>query len=148
MNNPASEAPLFELDPQLESDTFPVGRTSLNRIVLMNDSRFPWLILVPERPDITEPFELTDEDQRTLMQESMIVGKSLKAFFNAHKLNIAALGNQVSQLHIHHIARFRTDAAWPRPVWGAGVAERYEAEALRKRVALLREALSNELDLE
>jgi diadenosine tetraphosphate (Ap4A) HIT family hydrolase len=139
---------VFELDPQLEADTFPVGITSLNRIVLMNDSRFPWLILVPERPDIREPFELTDEDQRTLMQESMITGKSLKALFNAHKLNIAALGNQVSQLHIHHIARFRTDAAWPRPVWGAGAAEPYEAEALRERVALLREVLSNELDLE
>jgi diadenosine tetraphosphate (Ap4A) HIT family hydrolase len=139
---------VFELDPQLEADTFPVGITSLNRILLMNDSRFPWLILVPERPDIREPFELTDEDQRTLMQESMITGKSLKALFNAHKLNIAALGNQVSQLHIHHIARFRTDAAWPRPVWGAGAAEPYEAEALRERVALLREVLSNELDLE
>lgn len=139
---------MFELDPQLEADTFPVAITSLNRILLMNDSRFPWLILVPERPDITEPFELTDEDQRTLMQESMIVGKSLKALFNAHKLNIAALGNQVSQLHIHHIARFRTDAAWPRPVWGVGAAEPYEAEALRERVALLREVLSNELDLE
>jgi diadenosine tetraphosphate (Ap4A) HIT family hydrolase len=139
---------VFELDPQLEADTFPVGITSLNRIVLMNDSRFPWLILVPERPDIREPFELTDEDQRTLMQESMITGKSLKALFNAHKLNIAALGNQVSQLHIHHIARFRTDAAWPRPVWGVGAAEPYEAEALRERVALLREVLSNELDLE
>lgn len=139
---------MFELDPQLEADTFPVAITSLNRIVLMNDSRFPWLILVPERPDITEPFELKAEDQRTLMQESMIVGKSLKALFNAHKLNIAALGNQVSQLHIHHIARFRTDAAWPRPVWGVGAAEPYEAEALRERVALLREVLSNELDLE
>ncbi|MGA0335173.1 MAG: HIT domain-containing protein [Luminiphilus sp.] len=139
---------MFELDPQLEADTFPVGITSLNRILLMNDSRFPWLILVPERPDIREPFELTDEDQRTLMQESMITGKSLKALFNAHKLNIAALGNQVSQLHIHHIARFRTDAAWPRPVWGVGAAEPYEAEALRERVALLREVLSNELDLE
>jgi diadenosine tetraphosphate (Ap4A) HIT family hydrolase len=139
---------VFELDPQLEADTFPVGITSLNRILLMNDSRFPWLILVPERPDIREPFELTDEDQRTLMQESMITGKSLKALFNAHKLNIAALGNQVSQLHIHHIARFRTDAAWPRPVWGVGAAEPYEAEALRERVALLREVLSNALDLE
>ena len=139
---------MFELDPQLEADTFPVGITSLNRILLMNDSRFPWLILVPERPDIRVPFELTDEDQRTLMQESMITGKSLKALFNAHKLNIAALGNQVSQLHIHHIARFRTDAAWPRPVWGVGAAEPYEAEALRERVALLREVLSNELDLE
>lgn len=139
---------MFELDPQLEADTFPVGITSLNRILLMNDSRFPWLILVPERPDIREPFELTDEDQRTLTQESMITGKSLKALFNAHKLNIAALGNQVSQLHIHHIARFRTDAAWPRPVWGVGAAEPYEAEALRERVALLREVLSNELDLE
>ena len=139
---------MFELDPQLEAGTFPVGITSLNRILLMNDRRFPWLILVPERPDIREPFELTDEDQRTLMQESMITGKSLKALFNAHKLNIAALGNQVSQLHIHHIARFRTDAAWPRPVWGVGAAEPYEAEALRERVALLREVLSNELDLE
>lgn len=139
---------MFELDPQLEADTALIGRTALNRILLMNDSRFPWLVLVPKRSGVTEPFELTDEDQRTLMQESMIVGKSLKVLFNAHKLNIAALGNQVSQLHIHHIARFQTDAAWPRPVWGVGVAEPYDAEALYERIFSLQKALSKELDLE
>jgi len=129
---------MFELDPQLEADTALIGRTALNRMLLMNDSRFPWLVLVPKRSGVTEPFELTDEDQRTLMQESMIVGKSLKVLFNAHKLNIAALGNQVSQLH----------AAWPRPVWGVGVAEPYDAEALYERIFSLQKALSKELDLE
>jgi diadenosine tetraphosphate (Ap4A) HIT family hydrolase len=72
----------------------------------------------------------------------------MKSFFNAQKLNIAALGNQVSQLHIHHIARFRADAAWPHPVWGAGVAEPYERDALRKRLFSLQEALSQQLIFE
>jgi diadenosine tetraphosphate (Ap4A) HIT family hydrolase len=139
---------MFELNPQLEADTALIGSTSLNRILLMNDSRFPWVILVPERSGIVEPFDLTDQDQRTLWQESMVVGKSLKAFFTAHKLNIAALGNQVSQLHIHHIARFRTDVAWPRPVWGIGAAKPYESEALRERVCCLRRVLSDHLSIE
>jgi diadenosine tetraphosphate (Ap4A) HIT family hydrolase len=139
---------MFELDPQLEADTFFIGKTPLNRILLMNDSRFPWLILVPQRPGITEPFDLPEEEQRALWQESMILGKVMKGFFNAQKLNVAALGNQVSQLHIHHVARFQADAAWPRPVWGVGVAEPYDSDALRERVSSLRDALSHQLGLE
>jgi len=138
---------MFKLDPQLEADTFLVGMTPLSRILLMNDCRYPWLILVPERPDITEPFELNEGDQRTLWQESMTLGKLMKTIFEAQKLNIAALGNQVAQLHVHHIARFRTDVAWPRPVWGVGAAEPYAPDAALERVSSLREALSQQFAL-
>lgn len=138
---------MFKLDPQLEADTFLVGMTPLSRILLMNDCRYPWLILVPERPDITEPFELNEGDQRTLWQESMALGKLMKTVFEAQKLNIAALGNQVAQLHVHHIARFRTDVAWPRPVWGVGAAEPYAPDAALERVSSLREALSQQFAL-
>ena len=138
---------MFKLDPQLEADTFLVGMTPLSRILLMNDCRYPWLILVPERPDITEPFELNEGDQRTLWQESMTLGKLMKMVFEAQKLNIAALGNQVAQLHVHHIARFRTDVAWPRPVWGVGAAEPYTPDAALERVSSLREALSQQFAL-
>ena len=138
---------MFKLDPQLEADTFLVGMTPLSRILLMNDCRYPWLILVPERPDITEPFELNEGDQRTLWQESMTLGKLMKTVFEAQKLNIAALGNQVAQLHVHHIARFRTDVAWPRPGWGVGAAEPYTPDAALGRVSSLREALSQQFAL-
>lgn len=138
---------MFKLDPQLEADTFLIGMTPLSRILLMNDCRYPWLILVPERPDITEPFELNEGDQRTLWQESMTLGKLMKTIFEAQKLNIAALGNQVAQLHVHHIARFRTDVAWPRPVWGVGAAEPYAPDAALERVSSLREALSQHFAL-
>jgi diadenosine tetraphosphate (Ap4A) HIT family hydrolase len=138
---------MFELDPQLEADTFLIGKTPLSRILLMNDCRYPWLILVPERPDITEPFDLNEEDQRTLWQESMTLGKLMKTVFEAQKLNIAALGNQVAQLHVHHIARFRTDVAWPRPVWGVGAAEPYTPDAALERVSSMREALSQQFAL-
>lgn len=138
---------MFKLDPQLEADTFLVGMTPLSHILLMNDCRYPWLILVPERPDITEPFELNEGDQRTLWQESMALGKLMKTVFEAQKLNIAALGNQVAQLHVHHIARFRTDVAWPRPVWGVGAAEPYAPDAALERVSSLREALSQQFAL-
>lgn len=139
---------MFELDPRLEADTFLIGKTPLNRILLMNDCRYPWFILVPERPDITEPFDLNEEDQRTLWQESMTLGKVIRTVFEAQKLNIAALGNQVSQLHIHHVARSSADAAWPRPVWGVGVAEPYETTAARERIAAIQEAVSHHLTLE
>ena len=124
-----------------------VGETPLSQVLLMNDARYPWLILVPERPDITEPFELNEGDQRTLWQESMTLGKLMKTIFEAQKLNIAALGNQVAQLHVHHIARFRTDVAWPRPVWGVGAAEPYAPDAALERVSSLREALSQQFAL-
>ena len=131
MSNP------FELDPRLAADTILVGETSLSQVLLMNDARYLWLILVPRRSDVTEPFELSEADQVQLWRESMRLGEAMKAHFAAYKLNIAALGNQVAQLHVHHIARFHTDDAWPGPVWGVGSAVPYSEAA--------RDALMNEL---
>ena len=127
----------FALDPRLAADTFVVGETPLSQVLLMNDARYPWLILVPWRCDITEPFELSEADQAQLWRESMRLGEAMKAHFAANKLNIAALGNQVAQLHVHHIARFHADDAWPGPVWGVGSAVPYSEAA--------RNALMNEL---
>ena len=87
----------FELDPRLAADTLLVDETPLSRVLLMNDARYPWLILVPRRSDVTEPFELSEVDQARLWQESMRLGEAMKAHYAADKLNIAALGNQVSQ---------------------------------------------------
>ena len=141
MSNP------FELDPRLVADTFLVGETPLSQVLLMNDARYPWLILVPRRNDITEPFELGEADQVQLWQESMRLGEAMKAHFAADKLNIAALGNQVAQLHVHHIARFHTDDAWPGPVWGIGSAVPYRDTALDALVGKLRSLLQQPLSL-
>ena len=138
---------MFELDGRLAADTFVLGSTSLSRVLLMNDARFPWLILVPERADVSEPFELSDADQAQLWQESMRLGEAMKAHFAADKLNIAALGNQVAQLHVHHIARFHTDDAWPGPVWGVGSAVPYSGTALDTLVRELRSLLQQPLAL-
>ena len=127
----------FALDPRLAANTFVVGETPLSQLLLMNDLRYPWLILVPWRCDVTEPFELSEPDQAQLWRESMRLGEAMKAHFAADKLNIAALGNHVLQLHVHHIARFHADDAWPGSVWGVGNAVPYSDAAL--------EALMNEL---
>ena len=137
----------FELDPRLAADTVLVGETPLNQVLLMRDARYPWLILVPRRSDVTEPFELSEADQAQLWQESMRLGEAMKAHFAADKLNIAALGNQVAQLHVHHIARFHTDDAWPGPVWGVGSAVPYSGTALDTLVRELRSLLQQPLAL-
>ena len=137
----------FELDPRLAADTFLVGETPLSQVLLMNDARYPWLILVPRRSDVTEPFELSEADQAQLWQESMRLGEVMKARFAADKLNIAALGNQVAQLHVHHIARFHVDAAWPGPVWGVGSVVPYSAAARDALMDELRSLLREPLDL-
>ena len=137
----------FELDPRLAADTFLVGETPLNQVLLMNDARYPWLILVPQRSDITEPFELSEADQAKLWQESMRLGQAMQAHFAADKINIAALGNQVAQLHVHHIARFHADDAWPGPVWGVGSAVPYSDAALDVLIGELRRVLQQPLGL-
>ena len=137
----------FELDPRLAADTFLVGETPLSQVLLMNDARYPWLILVPRRSDVTEPFELSEADQAQLWQESMRLGEALKAHFAADKINIAALGNQVAQLHVHHIARFHTDDSWPGPVWGVGSAVPYSDAARDALIGELRSLLREPLDL-
>ena len=131
----------FTLDSRLAADTIPLCHWPLSQVLLMDDRRFPWVILVPMREGITELFELSPKDQQQFIIESMTLGRCLKDHYQAHKMNIAALGNQVAQLHIHHIARFTDDTAWPGPVWNSGATERYEPSELGKQTAALRALL-------
>lgn len=131
----------FALHPQLAADTFEIGRLELSRVLLMNDARFPWLILVPERSDLTELVDLRPGELHRLSDEIRRASLGLRELFRPDKLNVAALGNMVPQLHVHVIARFRTDAAWPRPVWGGPPAPPYPAAAAVKRINDLRAAL-------
>ena len=110
---------MIELHPQLKKDCIQLGEFTLCSLLLLNDANYPWFILLPNRAGITEMHHLSEIDQQQLMTESMFFSQCLEQVFQADKLNIAALGNVVPQLHIHHIARFTTDACWPAPVWGA-----------------------------
>ncbi len=126
----------FTLHPQLEKDTIPVGELPLCRVLLMNNRHFPWLILVPKREGLRELFELSPEDYAIAMTEIRQISEKLHALYKADKMNVAALGNVVAQLHIHIIARFKTDAAWPNPVWGAAAAPYDKSEAKNSIAAL------------
>ncbi|MCQ3031307.1 HIT domain-containing protein [Pseudomonas syringae] len=119
---------MFALDSRLQEDTLLIGDFPLCRLLLSNDSNYPWFILVPRRPDITEVFQLDARDQLQLWQETTLLSEQLKVLFNADKLNVAALGNVVSQLHMHVIVRRRSDIAWPAPVWGKHPATPYTAQ--------------------
>jgi diadenosine tetraphosphate (Ap4A) HIT family hydrolase len=121
---------MFVLDSRLEQDTFTVGDFPLCRLLLSNDSNYPWFILVPRRADIAEVFELTEADQLQLWKETCALSSLLSGEFKADKLNVAALGNVVSQLHMHVIVRYRADAAWPAPVWGKHAAKPYTSEQI------------------
>lgn len=125
----------FSLDPALKADTIPVADLGLCRLLLMNDNRFPWLILVPQRAGTVEIHDLSPLDQTMLTFEMVTVSEHLKALTGCHKVNVAALGNQVRQLHMHVIARDTGDAAWPNPVWGSGPAVPYEPEAAEAFIA-------------
>ena len=128
---------MFALDPRLQQDTLPIGDFPLSRLLLSNDSNYPWFILVPRREDISEIFQLDVVDQQQLWQETTTLAELLKDSFDADKLNVGALGNVVSQLHMHVIVRKHGDAAWPAPVWGKHPARPYSAE----QVATIRERL-------
>ncbi|MCW4116016.1 HIT family protein [Aurantimonas sp. MSK8Z-1] len=117
----------FRLDPRLARDTLGVARLGLCELRLMNDSRWPWVVLVPQREAITEFYELSPLDQTMLTFETDLVARAFKALTGADKLNIATIGNVVSMFHLHIVARFAGDANWPGPVWGFGMAEPYEA---------------------
>jgi diadenosine tetraphosphate (Ap4A) HIT family hydrolase len=123
---------MFELHPQLIQDSFTIGDFPLCRLLLINDKSYPWFILVPRRSQIREIFELEDGDQRQLLKESSHLSQVLVKIFQADKLNVAALGNMVPQLHIHHIVRYRDDQAWPQPVWGFFPAQAYTERALQE----------------
>ena len=135
----------FPIDPRLEADTHAVGDLALSRLLLMNEARFPWLILVPRIAGARELIDLDEADQRSLLIEIGHVGRVLETLLRPDKLNIAALGNQVPQLHIHVIARFTGDAAWPQPVWGRGERIAYTARDRDTRIAELRAALRGQL---
>lgn len=132
---------MFELHPRLAEDTLVIGDFPLSRLLLMNDASYPWFILVPRRAGIREIFELRDDDQLQLLKESSQLAMVLSRIFEADKLNIAALGNLVPQLHIHHIVRYRSDRAWPQPVWGLYPAKPYSKRALQETCANLVEHL-------
>lgn len=131
----------FALDPRLTADTHRVGDLELARVLLMDDARFPWLILVPRRAHLRELIDLDAGMQQLLLAEIDRCARVLRTLDKPDKLNIAALGNVVAQLHVHVIARHANDAAWPRPVWGFGERETYAPAALAKRLAALSHAL-------
>lgn len=120
----------FELHPRLAADTFELEQSplSLCKLLLMNDCTYPWLILVPERGNIKEIHELTVDDQSQLVKEISAISSGLQWATGAPKMNVAALGNMVPQLHIHVIARFENDPAWPSPIWGKVPVQPYQAD--------------------
>ena len=122
-----------------------MGRLALCRLLLMDDSQYPWFILVPERHDISEVHQLDDADRARLWEESALLSRALVKGFVPDKLNIAALGNVVPQLHVHHIARYRHDPAWPAPVWGKLPPKPYYAAEVEKLRTLMRGLLGAQL---
>jgi len=129
---------MFQLHPRLQADTFDVAVWPLSRVLLMNDRTYPWLILVPQRADIRELHQLEPEDRTRLMHEMCLAGRILEKVTGCDKINTAALGNQVPQLHVHVIARFTGDPAWPGPVWGVRPPEAYDEATLSHTLRLLR----------
>ena len=117
---------MFALDPRLAADTFPVADWELSQLLLIRDARYPWLVLVPKRAGISELLDLPPDDRLQLTAEIDRAASGLRRTVRCDKLNVAALGNMVSQLHVHVIARRKTDAAWPKPVWGLGNPEAYD----------------------
>jgi diadenosine tetraphosphate (Ap4A) HIT family hydrolase len=132
----------FALHPTLSRDTVEVARLPLCRVLLMNDRRFPWLILVPEQEGLREIQDLPPADRSILIEEIVQAGQVLVRLFQPDKLNTGALGNLVPQLHVHVVARFATDAPWPGPVWGSGAAVAYAADDLEEIKARLAGAFS------
>ena len=127
----------FELHERLAADTVELERWPLSRVLLMNDASYPWLILVPRRPALSEVHDLDPGDMPQFMDEICGASRALQSSLRPDKINVAALGNLVPQLHLHVIARFTGDPAWPGPVWGKAPPVPYESGALQERVAML-----------
>lgn len=133
-----SPPPQWSLHPQLGHDSIDIGDLPLSRVLLIKDANYPWLLLVPRRLAVIELIDLDEVEQAQLMTEIGRTARALKAVTACDKLNIAALGNVVPQLHVHIIARRRTDAAWPKPVWGAAPAIAHDAAELERFIGALR----------
>ncbi|HXH03618.1 MAG TPA: HIT family protein [Candidatus Competibacteraceae bacterium] len=129
----------FTLHPRLAQDSLPVADLPLCQVRLMNDARFPWLLLVPRRDGLRELHQLDAGERVRLIEEIALVSRVLELVYRPDKLNIGALGNLVPQLHVHVVARFQSDAAWPGPVWGSGAAHPYPAERLAQTLERLRQ---------
>ena len=125
----------------MAQDTVPVGDLPLTRVLLANDANYPWLILVPRLPALVELIDLEENAQVQLLGEVASTARTLKSATECDKLNIAMLGNQVPQLHVHVIARFASDAAWPKPVWGAAPTAAYDPAARKALIVALRRGL-------
>lgn len=136
---------MYELHAQLAKDTIQIGQFELCDVLLMNDDRYPWVILVPRKGNTREIHQLSEAEQQRLLQESSFVSQAMTQLFSAHKMNIAALGNMVEQLHLHHVARFSTDFAWPKPVWGIGDATPYSEVAAKAMLSQLKRVLGDYL---
>jgi diadenosine tetraphosphate (Ap4A) HIT family hydrolase len=132
---------MFQLHPQLMADTLVVGRFNLSLLLLSKDANYPWCILVPQVEDVFEIHHLSEDEQLQLIRESCLLSEVMTSVFDAHKMNVAALGNVVRQLHVHHIARFESDPAWPAPIWGKLPAKSYTEDFLQERLSRLRMAL-------
>ena len=128
----------WSLHPQLKKDTIDIGDLPLSKVLVIKDANYPWLLLVPRRPDKVEIIDLDEVEQAQLMAEVSRAAKALKEITKCDKLNIAALGNAVAQLHVHVIARRTSDAAWPRPVWGVVPPLAHDAEEVQQFISALR----------
>jgi diadenosine tetraphosphate (Ap4A) HIT family hydrolase len=135
---------MFQLHPQLDADSVTIGDFPLSRILLINDANYPWFVLVPRKVDITEIYQLSEQEQVQLTRESAFLSKLIDKLFSADKINIAALGNMVPQLHIHHIVRFKSDSSWPHPIWGRIAAKHYSDEERKQLLTRLKNSLSKE----
>jgi len=136
-----SPTPSWTLHPQLASDTVNLGDLPLCQVLVIQDANYPWLLLVPRRPDIVEVLDLDEVEQAQLMTETTRVARALREITKCDKLNIAALGNVVPQLHVHVIARRKTDAAWPRPVWGVVPPVDHDPEELKQFISAIRKKI-------
>lgn len=121
----------FQLDTRLNNDTYKIASWPLCDLLLMNDSQYPWCILVPRVAGLYEIYQLSRSQRQQLDLESIFLSKTLMAVFEGKKLNVAALGNVVKQLHIHHVVRYSNDLSWPAPVWGKFPAKAYDEEELK-----------------
>lgn len=133
----------YELHPQLAADCIVLGDFPLCTLLLANDSNYPWFILVPRRAEVGEIYHLSEEEQRQLTHESVFLSENLADIFGARKMNVAALGNMVPQLHIHHVVRYESDPAWPAPIWGKVPAIPYtddQIHHIRHKLAFLMDA--------
>ncbi len=135
---------MFKLNSRLQQDTVVVGQFNLSMVLLHKDANYPWCILVPKRLNLRELHHLSQGDRVAIMNESCHLSEVMTDIFAPETMNVAELGNMVPQLHMHHVARFKDDAAWPNPIWGAVEAKEYEAEVLASRLARLRSSLGGE----